>query len=90
MSNNLFENVDVEAVSTQVLWNVEKARAMLEDVAEFFGDADHTPTKRDIDEIQMSFRTIYTKLGILSDMLRGIEDAVQPIEAELAAQKRKF
>lgn len=75
--NDLLVRLNLESVSSLVIWNVEKARNILIDLEQLFIADDYSKA---IDDIKRSYGSIHAKLGIMDDMLNSTEDAVQPIE----------
>lgn len=72
--------------NSNLIWEVEKARVLLNDVSKFFGHAGMCePTALDVQKVKFGFREIGAKLSLIGDTLDGIEMTIAADELEQSA-----
>ena len=72
--------------NSNLIWEVEKARVLLNDVSKFFGHAGVCePTALDVQKVRFGFHEIGAKLSLISDTLDGIEAAIDADDMEQSA-----
>lgn len=72
--------IDYEDFATGLRWDLDKASFLLTDLQKFFDcpDLDY-PDREHIDNIRNEYKHIAVMLGLLSDLVERMTDAVHPM-----------
>ena len=70
-------------MNSNIMFEIEKARVLLNDVSMFFGRSE--PTALDLQKVKFGFHEIGAKLSLIGDTLDGIEASIAADELEQSA-----